>query len=110
MSQKIRIPLLSRHLKTVHEGIHELRVYILEVISTARAWVSEGRSSQLDAALLINLAEANMMQEGDTKNLTDDELISNIFVRGSISRALALTKLALHRHSSLLVKVIVLAC
>jgi len=44
--------------------------------------VLEDKSSELDAALVRNLVEANMAQEGDSKALTDDELLANSFVRG----------------------------
>ena len=54
---------------------------MLEFMSTARAWVLGGKSSELGAALVRTLVEANMAQEGDSKALTDDELISNSFVR-----------------------------
>jgi hypothetical protein len=58
----------------------DLKRHILELISTARAWVLGGKSSELGAALVRNLVEANMAQEGDSKALTDDELLSNSFV------------------------------
>ena len=49
-----------------------------------RADVTSGKKSAdagLRAALLRNLVEANMTQDGAYKTLTDDELLSNIFVR-----------------------------
>ena len=49
-----------------------------------RADIASGEKSEetgLKAALLRNLVEANMMQDDDCKSLTDDELLSNIFVR-----------------------------
>ena len=49
-----------------------------------RADVASGKKSEetgLKAALLRNLVEANMTQDDDHKSLTDDELLSNIFVR-----------------------------
>jgi hypothetical protein len=83
LSQTIHIPFLSQNLENSLTGFRELKLYILELISVARAWVSGDKTSQLDAALLKNLVEANMTaQEGDSKNLSDDELISNVFVRG----------------------------
>lgn len=50
-----------------------------------RADVADGKKSSasgLNAALLRNLVEANMGQDGDTghKQLTDEELLSNVFV------------------------------
>jgi len=47
-----------------------------------RADVTSGKKSAdagLRAALLRNLVEANMTQDGTYKTLTDDELLSNIF-------------------------------
>jgi hypothetical protein len=85
LSQKIHLPFISLRLKTIYQAYDDLKLYILELISTARAWVLGGKSSELDAALVRNLVEANMMQEGDSKALTDDELLSNSFVRGVYS-------------------------
>ncbi|KAI0322881.1 cytochrome P450 [Amylostereum chailletii] len=50
-----------------------------EVIAMARDAVVAGKDVG-DAALLRALVEANMNQDGDAKRLTDDELLSNIFV------------------------------
>jgi len=69
----------------IYLAYDDLRLHILELISTARAWVLRDRSSELDAALIRNLVEANMAQEGDSKALTDDELLSNSFVCGVYS-------------------------
>jgi hypothetical protein len=81
LSQKIYLPFLSLRLKKIYHAYDDLKLHILELISTARAWVLGSKPSELDAALLRNLVEANMAQEGDSKALTDHEIISNIFVR-----------------------------
>lgn len=55
----------------------------MEMVSDMRADLVHGANdkySGLNAALLRNLVEANMAQEGDNKRLTDDELLANIFV------------------------------
>jgi len=54
---------------------------MLDLISLARAWVSEGKASLTDAALLRNLVEANMTPEDDSRCLTDDDLLSDTFVK-----------------------------
>src|ERR1700722_13545963 len=81
LSQKIHIPFVSLHLTTIYHAYADLKLHMLEFMSTARAWVLGGKSSELGAALVRTLVEANMAQEGDSKALTDDELISNSFVR-----------------------------
>jgi hypothetical protein len=55
---------------------------MVELVSLSRAWVVGGKTSKMDAGLLRNLVEANMTQDDDVhhKKLTDDELLSNIFV------------------------------
>lgn len=55
---------------------------MLDVVSLARAWVSGGKAAEMDAALLRNLVEANMAQEGHFRSLSDEELLSNMFVCG----------------------------
>lgn len=54
---------------------------MLEVISLARAWIAEGKSTSMDAGLLHNLVEANMFDDGQ---LSDDELLSDTFVRSTL--------------------------
>lgn len=80
----IHVPYLSRRLEDTETAFEELRGHIMELVSDMRADIVHGVNdmhSGLNAALLKNLVEANMGQEGDNKRLTDDELLSNIFVR-----------------------------
>ena len=54
---------------------------MLDLVASARAEITSGeRSGDSGAALLRNLVEANMNQDGDSKKLTEGELLSNIFV------------------------------
>jgi len=85
LSQKIYIPFLSLRLKIMRQAYDDLQLHIMDLISTARAWVLGDKSSESDAALVRNMVEANMAQEGDSKALTDDELLSNSFVRSVYS-------------------------
>jgi hypothetical protein len=78
-SQHIHIPFLSATLKETRESFHDLKFHMLDLISLAHAWVSDRTTSPMEAALLRNLVEANMTPEEGC--LTDDELLSNIFVR-----------------------------
>jgi hypothetical protein len=58
---------------------------MLDVISSARDALTNGDQNVVEKAtpaLLRNLVEANMAQEGPSnKRLTDDELLSDVFVR-----------------------------
>ena len=54
---------------------------MLDVIGLARDWISGGKATPMDAGLLRNLVEANMSNEEGKRHLSDDELLSNIFVR-----------------------------
>lgn len=81
LSGYIQIPYVSPALRHTREAFEELRHHMLDVVSSARAWVAGGKAETMDAALLKNLVEANMAQEGDYKRLTDEELLSNTFVR-----------------------------
>ncbi|KDQ58514.1 hypothetical protein JAAARDRAFT_34328 [Jaapia argillacea MUCL 33604] len=84
LSSSIYIPYLSRRLAETKEAFSGLRLYIHEIISVARVGVLDGKGVAGDggggAALLRNLVEANMTQDGEFRQLTDDELLSNIFV------------------------------
>jgi hypothetical protein len=83
LSQKIYIPFFSMYLGKIELAIHELRLHSLELVSAAREWVGGEKASNIDAALLRNLVEANMAQDGDSRRLTEGELLSNIFVGSS---------------------------
>lgn len=54
-----------------------------DLLSGPTATKEQGRKEILGAALLKHLAEANT-QEGNEKGLTDDELLSNVFVGVSV--------------------------
>ncbi len=60
-------------------------MHMLEVVSSARAWILDNKGAtkdgKMDAALLRNLVEANLAEGSDYRGLTDDELLSNTFVR-----------------------------
>ncbi|KII87854.1 hypothetical protein PLICRDRAFT_54898 [Plicaturopsis crispa FD-325 SS-3] len=73
------IPFLSKRARWAELAFDELRLHMLDLVSTARAAFMEGKTSVTEAALLTNLVEANMSEDSDYKRLTDDELLSNIF-------------------------------
>ncbi|KAH7912385.1 cytochrome P450 [Hygrophoropsis aurantiaca] len=77
----VKIPYLSSRAHITQQGFEQLERHMLDLVSSARAEVAEGKTSGgvSDAALLKNLVGANMTQEGDYKRLTDGELLSNIF-------------------------------
>ena len=79
-SQMVYLPYFSENLKRTYQAFDDLKHHILELVSTARAWASGDRTKVLDAALVRNLVEANMDQGGNSKSLTDNELLSNAFV------------------------------
>jgi hypothetical protein len=84
LSSVLPVPYISRKLRETETAFAELRSHIVELVNHMRADVASGGKSEetgLKAALLRNLVEANMMQDDDYKSLTDDELLSNIFVR-----------------------------
>ncbi|KAF8650924.1 hypothetical protein AX16_005022 [Volvariella volvacea WC 439] len=78
VARAVRIPFFSPLLQGATDCFDGMRLHMLELISVARTWVAGGRTSQLDAALLANLVEANMAQEGN-KTLSDEELLSDVF-------------------------------
>ncbi|KZP06599.1 hypothetical protein FIBSPDRAFT_764113, partial [Athelia psychrophila] len=84
------VPFLDR-VRATEQGYRDLRTHIVDMVSCMRADVlggpppisedGKGKGKELlGAALLRNLVEANL-REGDGKGLTDDELLSNVFVR-----------------------------
>lgn len=85
LSEHLHIPLLGVVLKETRESFEAVRLHLMDLISLSRAWVAGGKSTSMDAALLRNLVEANMTQEDDPhqKRLTDEELLSDTFVRFS---------------------------
>jgi hypothetical protein len=84
LSKVIYIPIVTPVMKETREAFASLHSHMLEVVSQARAQFADGKGSSLDAALLRNLVHANMNQEeGSSKHLSDDELLSNTFVSHS---------------------------
>ena len=53
---------------------------MLDIIGLAQDWIEGGKATAMDAGLLRNLVEANMSNEDGKRHLSDDELLSNIFV------------------------------
>jgi hypothetical protein len=90
-SQRIHTPFLSAYLGKVELAIHELKLHFLELVSAAREWVVGEKASNIDAALVRNLVEANMAQDGDSRRLTEGELLSDIFVGSSTSMRCRMT-------------------
>jgi hypothetical protein len=84
LSQKIHIPFISTYMGKINMAIDELKLHFLELVSSAREWVvGDDKTSNIDAALVRNLVEASMAQDGDSRRLTEGELLSDIFVRSS---------------------------
>ena len=81
----IPVPYLTARTKETKLAFAEVRLYMLDVIASARDAMTNGDANVAEEAapaLLQNLVEANMAQEGPTSNrrLTDDELLSDVFV------------------------------
>jgi hypothetical protein len=96
LARYVPIPFLSGQMRDIENTYEQLRTQMLEFIGAAREAIAisqtendtderrEARRTNAvkgDAALLKSLVEANMSQEGEYKRLTDDELLSNVFVR-----------------------------
>jgi hypothetical protein len=56
LSGYIHLPFLTPVLDETSRSFEALRGHMLEVISLARAWIADGKSTSQDAALLCNLA------------------------------------------------------
>ncbi|KAJ7468050.1 cytochrome P450 [Mycena latifolia] len=82
LSARVRLPLIGSALAETREAFDALRDHMLDLISLSRAWVVGGKISNMDAALLRNLVEANMTDTDNVlhKKLTDEELLSNVFL------------------------------
>ncbi|TFK72446.1 cytochrome P450 [Pluteus cervinus] len=77
LAKRVRIPLLT----SAGQYFDALKVHMLEVISHSRAKAADGKGFELEAALLRNLVQANMiegMAQG-CKLLSDDELLADMF-------------------------------
>ncbi|KAJ7108701.1 cytochrome P450 [Mycena epipterygia] len=84
LSERIYIPFIGPIVKDTKDAYEAMKLHMLDLVSLSRAWVVEGKVSNMDAGLLRNLVEANMTQEDEDsvhshKSLTDDELLSNSF-------------------------------
>ncbi|KAJ7665990.1 cytochrome P450 [Mycena polygramma] len=85
LSERVYIPFVGRIVGDTKNAYEALKLHILDLVSLSRAWVVEGKVSNMYAGLLRNLVEANMatQEEEDAANLhkglTDDELLSNTF-------------------------------
>jgi hypothetical protein len=78
----VPVPWLSRRARETAFVFEQLKLHMLEIISSAReSVVVRGASVVTKSALLRNLVEANVEGGGDSKGLTDAELLSNVFVR-----------------------------
>jgi len=75
----VPIPIVSRRLNTTTLAYKELGSYMLEIVASARSSLVDG-SVEEDAALLRALVRANMDEDSNSRRLTDDELLSNVFV------------------------------
>ncbi|KAJ7359620.1 cytochrome P450 [Mycena albidolilacea] len=87
LSERVYIPVIGRIVRDTNHAYEALKLHMLELVSLSRAWVVEGKVSNMDAGLLRNLVEANMATQEDEgaapapyKSLTDDELFSNTFL------------------------------
>ena len=81
LSNKVYVPFISPHLAETRESFNSLRMHMLDVIGLARDWIAGGKVTSMDAGLLRNLVEANMSNEDGKRHLSDDELLSNTYVR-----------------------------
>ena len=81
LSNKVYVPFISPHLTETRESFDSLRMHMLDIVGLARDWIAGGKATPMDAGLLRNLVEANMSNEEGKRHLSDDELLSNIFVR-----------------------------
>jgi len=81
IATRVPIPYVSRHVRKTEAGFAELRLHILEMISSARSSIVAGDSATIkNDALLRNLVDANMKEDGEYRSLTDEELLADIFV------------------------------
>ncbi|KAJ6582916.1 cytochrome P450 [Mycena vulgaris] len=85
LSERMYLPFIGPIVKDTKNAYEALKLHMLDLVSLSRAWVVEGKVSNMDAALLRNLVEANMTTLDDNegayshKSLTDEELFSNTF-------------------------------
>jgi hypothetical protein len=63
LSGHVYMPYITPVLDKTSNSFEALRAHMLELISLSRAWVADGKTTSMDAALLCNLVEANMSQQ-----------------------------------------------
>ncbi|KAH0826717.1 cytochrome P450 [Lanmaoa asiatica] len=79
-SSLIKVPYLSSRALFTQLAFDDLRTHMLDLVASARAEIASGEHPEASgAALLRNLVEANMNQDGDSEKLTEGEVLSNIF-------------------------------
>ena len=79
----VHILILGPILRAIQRLYNNVKFGILEIVSKAQAQILDGKTAFLDAVLLKNMVEANMnmsASEEDVRQLTDNELLSNLFV------------------------------
>ena len=77
----INVPYLSSCAMMTRLAFDDLRTHMLDLVASARDDIATGKQSgDSGSALLRNIVEANMNQEGDSEGLTEGEVLSNIFV------------------------------
>ncbi|KAF8235020.1 cytochrome P450 [Tricholoma matsutake] len=81
LSGYIHLPYVTPILNKTSTSFEAVRDHMLEVISLARAWISDGKITSMDAGLLRNLVEANISHDVvlDKGQLSDEELLSDTF-------------------------------
>lgn len=90
IAKYIRIPFISHVLEETAMGYSSLKSHMENIISQARdAWFTENaketrtdapKHKDVGAALLKTLVQSNMNEESGGNRLTDDEMISDVFV------------------------------
>jgi hypothetical protein len=82
LSAHIYLPFITPILDKTSTSFDAVRSHMVEIISTARAWIADGKTTSLDAGLLRNLVEANSSHDVSSNKgkLSDDELMSDMFV------------------------------
>jgi len=120
LSQTIYIPWLTSTLNNTTNAFESLRKHMLEIVSDARALGTTGsRESaahsalqgttgyKINSGLLANLVEANTFYGGDnsigkkSRTLTEEELLSDTFVRSKTLSAESTIKQFIFRFSYL---------
>ncbi|KAF8556841.1 cytochrome P450 [Imleria badia] len=80
-SSLIKVPCLSARALRPQLAYADSRTHMLDLVASARAEITSGKRSKASGtALLRNLVEANMGQDGSSNKLTEGEILSNIFL------------------------------